>query len=498
MTVKIPSHLSKRRMLDSPLTWLIVALLIAAVASQVAAFMLKHVVDRTPTSPLDLPVVVVWKTEVGSWILLLTAVLAGILITVPSLFIMRGLYSTKRNALVWLVGSQFAISLGLSFLPITLSMDPYSYLIYGRLFSIHHVIPYGHLTIPRTMSDPLLEFLSHHFRVGIPDNPYGPLWTLIAGALAQLERNSSLWMQFWSYRLLEIIAAACAALGLFHILRTLPMRERCHRVAIFALHPLVLFETAVGAHNDMVMVALTIWAFALVEELPALAALLFAASVAVKYMSLIAAPFFLIKAARHNIGRGIIVTAIAFAAGVLAFIPFRSSHSSVLKTLLGAQISVSPTALIDHILKLIGLNSQSALNGFGLPHHHVSWIRMIQVLMIAGFFGVVIFSYAQYIRNSFSSCLWRTISATVWVLPTVLPWYCLWLCPSLIDKNRWGAFAWWFAFFGMLSYWRIIAPDQFLDTNFAFILTAIIFLAPIALAYSVHPPPEAAFIRRTD
>jgi len=145
---------------------------------------------------------------------------------------------------------------------------------------------------------------------------------VLAGLIGKLESGASLWAQLWTWRCMSVAACALILAAVARIVKKIAPQERARRVAIVAFHPLTLYESAAGGHNDFLMVAATAWSFALVDELPLIAGLLLGAAIAIKYFAAILLPFIALRAARKSVVAAAIVVVLAVLVSVLCFPPF--------------------------------------------------------------------------------------------------------------------------------------------------------------------------------
>jgi len=257
---------------------------------------LRHHVDFTVG--IGLPLHVVWQ-PLGGWRLMLAAwALAGGL-AIAGLQCARAI-ADENPRWQMLVAVQCLLLLALLAVTVTFSGDVYAYVIYGRLYGIHGINPYLLGSALPDYGDAVLRQCLAFYGNPPPGDNYGPLWTFLAGGLARLESGLSLGAQVWTHRVIAIAAAVAATAGLLFAMRRLPAADRIRRAGLFALHPLVLYEAAVGGHNDLLMIAPAVWAFAVVDQLPLVAGLLLGASIAVKYVSVIVLPFLALRAAKKS------------------------------------------------------------------------------------------------------------------------------------------------------------------------------------------------------
>jgi len=432
---------------------------------------------------LLLPIPVV-NGAFGGW-LVIGAVLATLGILAALGWWFTTLASRQADApWVWFVSAQIIVSVALSFFAVLLSSDVYVYIVCARQYGVFGENPYGVHVVP-LHGDPIMRTLLHYFPNPPPPDNYGPLWTLLAGALARLEVNASLYAQVWTQRFLSIVAAVATGFSLWRLLYRVEVGERIRRVGAFAFNPLVLFETAVGGHNDMIMVAFAVWAFAVADRWPLIAGLLFGASISIKYVSAIALPFLVVVISRKNVLTGILSGALAVAVFVLFFRPFWYGASTTYTVVgHGGYFGMSLAWLINYPIFSAGLQNGPAFPGvpslplFGQP----SWPRVVELGLLGAFFVIAVWSWFRFIWRRDWGELWRTITAFVWTASAMHPWYGLWLSPAMAAGNRWAVYAWWFGALVLLCYPIDVTALEQVPRVFLFAITVAYLIAPIAIA----------------
>jgi hypothetical protein len=427
-----------------------------------------------------LPIHVVQQAAPG-WNVVLTvwAMLAALAFV--SIYFLRSLTGAGRRALLWLLCVQAAVAGILTFFPIVQSGDMYAYVIYSRLYGHFGVNPYA-ITQPLTSADPvigpILPFLS-----STPfSDPYGPLWTIAAGILGRFETNANLYAAAWSFRLVAVVSLIAATAAIAYSLRSFGPEIASRRAGAFGLHPLALYESAVGAHNDIMMTAAGLWAFAIADELPLVAGLLAGAAIAIKVPAVIALPFLLKRVARKHGFGWIAAGAIALAVPWLCGRAFPSAGAAGGNAaLLGNAFSMSPDWLVNIPLFANGLVSGPAfawlpqLPMFGTA----SWPRLVQAAGLAIFVVIAAVSLVRYLWRPRIGEVWRTYTAFLWSISSMHPWYGQWLLPAVASGGAWGVYAWWYGalLLGVYVLDGIAAP-------------ASVFWAPIAacIVFLVVPP----------
>ena len=404
---------------------------------------------RNPTSDFGyaftLPLHVVqaaypgWNVVIIVWVMLALLALLGSLLS-------RALGSNVRSAAWITIGGFMLVGGALTLCPIIQSADLYYYLAYGHIYGLHGINPY---LLPAAVSSADDAALAATLRfLGNPpfSSPYGPLWTLISGGLAVIERGTGLWFQAYSYRLLALGCGIASVGALLYAARK-NHDGGMEGAAHVAFHPLVLYETAVGAHNDIAMVAPAAWAFAIVDRMPLFAALLLGAAVGIKYVAIVALPFLALRAARQSALTAVLVVIICVAIPILCLRPFyigaAGGHAVGLET---GYLSMSLTWLLNLPVFATGLGRGPALPGLPvLPLiGELSWARVVQLAVVASFLAIGVTAFVREIRIPSFANLTRTVTALLWSLPLMHPWYGQWLILGAAQRGRWGMYAWWF------------------------------------------------------
>jgi hypothetical protein len=135
-------------------------------------------------------------------------------------------------------------------MPGLLTTDPFSYVMYGRISFIYRLNPY--LVPPGAFpSDPLLGWI--HPSWVMQPSVYGPLWTDLSWLMAKLGAGLDLVDQVFSYKLLANLAHLLNLGLVWWLLGRLLPAQRLTGFAMYAWNPLVVFEFAGNAHNDVLM-----------------------------------------------------------------------------------------------------------------------------------------------------------------------------------------------------------------------------------------------------
>jgi hypothetical protein len=175
----------------------------------------------------------------------------------------RGLGAAR--AAVWVVlGAAVVFQTTLLFLPGLFSQDVFSYIAYGRLAALYDLNPY--VWPPSAIAkDAVVPWVADVWRSYA--SPYGPLWTDVQWLIARIFGGQpSVVEEAMAYRVLANVLLL-ANLGLLWSLlgraTVLDRTQRTTALAALAWNPLVLFEVAGNAHNDVLMVSFSLLALLL-------------------------------------------------------------------------------------------------------------------------------------------------------------------------------------------------------------------------------------------
>ena len=309
----------------------------------------------------------------------------------------------------------------------TLAIDLFIYAIRTRGWALYGLNPLATAPLSFPPTDPWLGLAAEW--VDAP-SPYGPLWEVLSLGAFRVTGGDFL-LHLFALKAMAVLAyLACIAL-IGAILGQLRPAWRTTGMLAFAWNPLVLLETAQNAHNDIVMVALLLAAvWALVRERDGAAMVLLAMSVLVKFVTALAAPFFLLYIAwkRPTLSHRLAALAgygVLFAAPVIAgMLPLWPGWDAwaVLKANSGAGRS---------LLALLVLALRDRL-GTG-PAFDVS-----RLLLNGGWVGATLWALWHRRKRlaSVETLLFRSwalfFSYVLLAAPVFHAWYLLWFLPLAI------------------------------------------------------------------
>ena len=157
------------------------------------------------------------------------------------------------------------------------SYDIFNYLAMAKVGFVYRENPYIIMPIEFT-GEPLLEFMHQANTTSV----YGPLWLLLSGIIYVLP-ISHLILEMFSLKLvITIFYLGCCWL-IFRL-----SKQRVFSLVFFGLNPLVLIESLVSAHNDVVMLFFAlVWLYFLGAGKKVKSAIFLAASFLVKFTTLV-------------------------------------------------------------------------------------------------------------------------------------------------------------------------------------------------------------------
>lgn len=317
------------------------------------------------------------------------------------------------------------------------SHDIFIYAFQGRAVAVHGVNPYA--VAPWEVADPYVEAMGEWLS-GLKDT-YGPLWTDIAALAARAAGRDPVALLAG----LKAIAAAFFLAGVPLVAMLVDARARGTKasrdalVLLYAWNPALLLEYAGNGHNDSAMLFFLLLALVLAaRRRHAFAALALAASFLMKYVTVLAAPFFVAYAVREaGASRRGRLAAFASSAGVMA---------------LAAAVAYAPywigPATFDGLVAQAahaGIDISSPLAfalafAIGGPRRVLSQgvLETVQPLVAVAFMLAamgLVFTAARrrtdMVRAAFAPIACYLVIACTWFMP----WYLAWLAPFFVIEG---------------------------------------------------------------
>jgi len=189
---------------------------------------------------------------------------------------------------VWMIIAAITITTCLSY-P-AFSYDFFNYLFTAKTVLVYHKNPYAVVPLQFTGIDPWLAFM--HW-THLP-SAYTPLWIGIT-IIPYFFGFGYFLPLMWNLKILIGLAYVFTAIGIGRILEREDKNLMTVGVAAFALNPLIIIECLVSPHNDILMMALVIWAIVLYKNKQKLASwILLSLSIAMKLMTIFLIPAFFV------------------------------------------------------------------------------------------------------------------------------------------------------------------------------------------------------------
>jgi Gpi18-like mannosyltransferase len=163
-----------------------------------------------------------------------------------------------------------------------LSYDIFNYIATSKALFFYHENPYIIMPI-ELIGDPLLLFMHAANKVAL----YGPSWILLSG-IPFLFGSGNFIITLFGFKLFIAVFYFATAFLIWK------MSKNIFSVILFALNPLVIIETLIGGHNDIVMIFFALLSFFFLTKRKVFFAILFfILSLLIKYATILLLPVFL-------------------------------------------------------------------------------------------------------------------------------------------------------------------------------------------------------------
>lgn len=204
------------------------------------------------------------------------------------LAIIYGIYKKNINKkTVWVLIISTAFLLNFSYN--AFSHDLFNYIFDAKIVTYYNQNPYLHKALDFP-GDPMLSFMHWTHRLF----PYGPVWLGLTVPLSFVGFQFFL-PTFFLFKTLMSLSFLGTAFFIGKILKKVSLNDEVFGVAFFALNPLVIIESLVSSHNDIVMLFFAIWSIYLLLNMQYVRSfIMFALSVGTKFATVFALPIFLI------------------------------------------------------------------------------------------------------------------------------------------------------------------------------------------------------------
>lgn len=166
--------------------------------------------------------------------------------------------------------------------PAILSYDIFNYLTTAKVLFFYQENPYIVMPI-EFLGDPSLDFTRAANKIAL----YGPVWIFISGIPYTIGLGNFL-ITLFSFKLFIVLFYIGTTLLVFKISKSI------FSTALFALNPLIILETLVSSHNDIVMMFFALLSFLFFLKKNLWISILFLLlSILIKYATLFLLPIFI-------------------------------------------------------------------------------------------------------------------------------------------------------------------------------------------------------------
>jgi hypothetical protein len=197
----------------------------------------------------------------------------------------------KKNRLsrktVWVL---ILLSIGiLTFSYNAFSYDLFNYIFDAKIITHYHLNPYLYkaLDFPH---EPMLSFMHWVERT----YPYGPLWLVMTVPLSFVGFQFFL-PTFFLFKILMGVSFLGSCWLVEKIVKEISPKQSLSSLVFFAFNPLLLIEGVVSAHNDIVMMAVALWAvYLLIQQKSVRSLFILILSIGIKFATIFLLPIFLL------------------------------------------------------------------------------------------------------------------------------------------------------------------------------------------------------------
>lgn len=170
------------------------------------------------------------------------------------------------------------------------SYDLFNYIFDARIVSNYGLNPYEYKPLDFS-GDPMLSFMRSTHRI----YPYGPTWLGITVPLTFFA-NEIFVLSLILFKSLSALAFLGTAFFIGKIAQVLKLKNVNLAIVLFTLNPLVLIESLVSSHNEIVMMFFAIFfLYLLFINKKIFSGLLLLISIGIKYATAIFVPIYLLK-----------------------------------------------------------------------------------------------------------------------------------------------------------------------------------------------------------
>lgn len=285
---------------------------------------------------------------------------------------------------------------------------------------------------------------------------YPPMAQLIFRAVTRVAESVTL------MKLAMVTFEGIAVVALLALLRRRDLPDT--RIALYAWHPLPLFEFAGSGHIDAAAIGLMLLACVIAERRrPLIAGGILGAAALIKFFPLVILPS-LYRRWDWRLPLGVAIVAIGL------YLPFLSVGRQVLGFLPG-YVQQERLATGEGIFILEALRALVPLPG---------WATLAYVLAAVAALGSISLVVVRRlpVEDSMTSALWLLAAFTLFVSPH-LPWYFTWVLPFLCFRTSWALI--YLSVISPLLYQEVWEPEPLVLHATLYVPFAVILLIEFAL-----------------
>lgn len=212
----------------------------------------------------------------------------ALLLFVFYLMILYGIhkkYISKKTIWFLIIGTVVILTFSYN----AFSYDLFNYMFDAKIVTYYNQNPYVHKALDFP-GDPMLSFMHWTHRL----YPYGPTWLGLTVPISFIGMQFFL-PTFFLFKILISMSFLGTVFFIGKILQKFSAKDELFGVAFFALNPLVIIESLVSAHNDIVMMFFAIWALYLLMSMKyARSIILLILSIGIKFATAFVLPIYLL------------------------------------------------------------------------------------------------------------------------------------------------------------------------------------------------------------
>lgn len=332
--------------------------------------------------------------------------------------------SQPRSVWLALVGIIVALNVLMLWLYPIGAADVFDNILRGRIMAVHSGNPFA-----QTPTDFKTDMFFSYSAWRNATSAYGPLWEMMAAGVAGLAGANKLG-NVLAFKLVGLLFYGGCVWLIVLLLKKLAPERAAQGVVLFALNPLVIYETAGNGHNDIVMAFFVLGAvWAVVQRRFTLAALALTAGALVKFIPILLVPLVLAAGVQNLLtwrarGKFVALTLLACAALVIAaYVPFWRADTDLLGIQRRAALFTTslPALAQVHLETWLGVTASQQFVG------RAALVVTGVLVLVFTFLGIRLFLFERGDRGE--GLPQHFIKAAAQIITYYLLFTCLWFQP---------------------------------------------------------------------